>query len=870
MQHHLFTTILAIFLMAGNMNAIAQNKADKKRIYQTQRLDQPPDINGILDDSCWKLGDWSLNYVQQQPYERKTPSQNTSFKILYDDDNIYVAIRAFETEPERIDRQLARRDAFSGDIVGINFDSYFDHRTGFEFNLTAAGSKIDLVLLNDGWDTSWNAVWDGKVAMEDSAWTAEIKIPLSQLRYGNKKEHIWGLHAWRWINRHQEEDQWNLIPRDSPGYVYSFGELHGIQDLKPFRRIEIQPYSVGKVRATPQDNENPFINQYEKNLAFGLDGKFGLSSDFTMDLTVNPDFGQVEADPSEMNLSAFETYFPEKRPFFLEGRNILDYELGGDLLFYSRRIGHAPSYSPSLEENEYARNEENSTILNAMKITGKTPSGLSVGIVQSITAKEQVEIATPGNRYKETSEPYSNYFVSRVEKDYDNGNTILGGMFTATNRKIDEVHLNNIPKAAYSGGFDFLHHFMDKTYYFELQAAASHLRGDAEAIRSIQESSARYFQRPDARHVRLDTTRKEISGHGGRIKFGKNSNGPWRFSQTLNWRSPGLELNDLGYMQTADYLAHENYVAYVITTPFSIFRGMDISLDNDNTWDYSGQYLDSDLNAYCGMTFTNKWYTSIGAQRNFTQLDTRRLRGGPAIYYDGKWYINGYLQSDPSRKITGSVYLTRHIYDDHLSHALYAGANLSIEALQSLSFNVNIDYGHNQNAWQYVATESIRDQDEYFLGLIDQKNLGLTFRIELGITPDLTIQYYGSPFVSAGTYSEYKRVTNPKADQWQNRVYQISENEMQLDTENDEYRIEEYTGLNYTLENPDFNFREFRSNLVIRWEYSLGSTVYLVWTQGRNGYRENGHFSWQDDMDNLFNRQSNNVFLVKINRWLSL
>ena len=533
-----------------------------KRIYATQRLSTaPPKIDGRLDDECWQFGPWSGNYTQQIPTEGAAPSAQTELKIFYDNDNIYVAIRAND-DPNLIDRTRGRRDSFSGDIVGICFDSYHDYRTGFEFDLTASGGKIDLILMNEGWDESWDAVWDGKVAEEDSAWTAEFRIPLSQLRYSKEEVQVWGLHSWRWINRNMEEDQWALIPRDTPARMSAIGELHGINNLLNNRRIELLPYLRTQVHSFEKEANNPFATGRESNYAIGLDGKFGLSSDLTMDLTINPDFGQVEADPSVLNLTVYETFYDEKRPFFLEGKNIYDFEFEEDLLFYSRRIGHRPSYHPSLGENEYANTPENTDILGAVKLSGKSKNGLSIGILESVTAKEKSEIDIQGNRYFQTSEPLSNYFAARMQKDYDNSNTIIGGMLTATNRKIEDEHLNFLNRSAYTGGFDFRHQWQDKTYYIDAKALFSNIIGDPEAILNLQTASARYFQRPDAGHLAVDSTLTMLNGHGGLIEIGKRGNGNWRWELGANWRSPGLDLNDLGYLRKTDEMELHAGIAY--------------------------------------------------------------------------------------------------------------------------------------------------------------------------------------------------------------------------------------------------------------------------------------------------------------------
>ncbi|MEE4286608.1 MAG: DUF5916 domain-containing protein, partial [Mariniphaga sp.] len=304
--------------------------ASQRKIYHATRTELKPKIDGQLDDACWQqVGEWEGGFVQQQPNQAKAPSQETEIKILYDDTYLYMAIICFDNEPEKIRSILGRRDENMGDMAGIALDSYFDKQTAFEFNVTAAGQKVDLMHLGEyGWDFNWDAVWDGKSSVGDSAWYAEMRVPFSQLRYANKKEHVWGMHVWRWIDRLKEEDQWKLIPVDAPAMVYIFGELHGIKDIPNKRNFELLPYAKTK-----------YVSEAVKNptAGFGLDGKIGVTSDFTLDYTINPDFGQVEADPSVLNLTSYEVFYSEKRPFFLEGNSILDYGSGSDLLFYSRR-----------------------------------------------------------------------------------------------------------------------------------------------------------------------------------------------------------------------------------------------------------------------------------------------------------------------------------------------------------------------------------------------------------------------------------------------------------------------------------------------------------------------------------------------------
>jgi hypothetical protein len=601
--------------------------ASNKRIYTTQRIVNRPRIDGKLDDSCWRNeGYWDGNFIQQQPHQGRPPSQNTEVKILYDDDNLYVALRCYDNEPEKISPILGRRDDFtSGDIAGIALDTYFDKSTAFEFNVTAAGQKVDLVHLGAyEWDTNWDAVWEGKAHIEDSLWTIEMRIPLSQLRYSDKEEQVWGMHVWRWIDRFDEEDQWKLIPIDAPAMVYIFGELHGIKNIKRKRHVEIMPFVAARHFTGGLKSER---------LGYGIDGKIGLTSNFTLDFTVLPDFGQVEADPSELNLTSYEVFYDEKRPFFLEGNSILDFSAGSDMLFYSRRIGHAPSQYPSLSEGETALVPTGTTILNALKLTGKNKNGLSVGVVNSMTGNEFAEITGGESDRREKVEPFTNYFVGRVKQDINKGNTIIGGMVTSTLRSIKDNHLEFLPEKSWVGGFDFQHNWLNRKYFVDLKTFYTNISGSEEAISVLQRANRHMFHRVDATHLEFDPTLTTLDGWGGQLRGGKQS-GKFRATGTLSWRSPGVDLNDLGYLRDADIIIQRLNLRYQVNQPKGIIRNYYITLEERNDWTFGGENINTNLNLHGYAKFSNLWSLHIDAVRNFGKIDTRQLRGGPSLRID--------------------------------------------------------------------------------------------------------------------------------------------------------------------------------------------------------------------------------------------
>lgn len=876
--------VLWVFIGFSNLQALALSSfifsdslltEDGKRIYTTIKLTgSPPRIDGELTDECWDSeGYWSGNYRQFIPSEGADPSQQTEIKILYDDQNIYVAIRAYDNEPDKIDRRIGRRDDFSGDIVGVCFDSYYDHRTGFEFDLTAAGSKLDLVLLNDSWDTNWNAVWHGKVGIEDSAWTAEMQIPLSQLRYGNKQEQIWGLHAWRWINRNQEEDQWNLMPRDNPGYLYSIGELHGIKGISKARKIELLPYTVGKISAYEKEVGNPYATGLDKNLSIGLDGKIGISSDFTMDFTINPDFGQVEADPSVLNLSAFEIFFEEKRPFFLEGKNIFDFDFGEDLLFYSRRIGHNPIRSPELQEDEYVEHIENTTILGALKLTGKTKDGLSVGIMESLTSREKVEMTGSGDKKRqETVEPLTNYLIGRVQKDINKSNTIIGGMFTATNRVLDQPYLNYLNRNAYTGGMDFRTHWKNKTFFMDVKTVFSHIAGTEWAMEEMQYSSARYYQRPDADYLSVDSTCTQLSGHGGSIRIGKGANGKWRYSADFNWRSPGLELNDVGYLQISDIIDQGVSLAYVDNEPKGVFRNYNVSTGVSNNWNFGGQFISTRYHLFAESTFANKWQFNGSVMHQGNCLETRLLRGGPAVLLKGYWHNRYLVRTDNSKKLAFRLGYHFHIFEDEISKTNDITSGVTYRVTDALELSADMDYMMRKDNLQYMDRIDTDSEEKFIFGTLDRKTMGITLRMNYAISPDFTIQYYGNPYISAGIYDDIKRITDASAKEYEQLYHVFNENEIQYDEVDNHYHIDENQNgeLDFIIDNPDFNYHQFRSNLVARWEYKPGSTVFIVWTHGRSEYEDVSDFSINHGFNRIFDVHAQNVFLVKFNYWFEI
>jgi len=876
MQRSLLFIIVYLFIGTGAYAFGGRNTDDTThaalkrslRVYSAARLaGEKPLIDGILNDPCWKTGEWAGDFTQWVPREGAKPSQPTQFKILYDDKNIYVAVRAFDNEPDNIIRKGGRRDEFNGDIVGVTFDSYHDHRTGFEFDVTAAGQKIDLILTNpSNADANWNAVWYAKSGAEDSAWTVEFEIPLSQLRYSGDNEQIWGMHFWRWIDRLQEESDWEPQSSVGPGILYLFGEIHGIQGLPKSQRIEIMPYTLGKLKTFKSEPGNPFADKGRTWLGnAGLDAKVGISSSFTADLTVNPDFGQVESDPSVMNLTAFETLYEEKRPFFLEGKNIFNFDFDNVSIFYSRRIGHAPTYTPGLNSDEHMDYPDNTTILSALKVSGKTSEGLAVGVLQSITNRALAEVRSPDTQREVTVEPLTSYSIVRLQQDFEEGNTVLGGIITATNRVINDPQLNYMNRNAYTGGIDLLHQWNDKEFYINAKLVGSTITGSTGAISGLQNASARYYQRPDLDYIQFDSSRTQLTGCGGQIKIGKGSKGLWRYSSELNFRSPGLDLNDLGFMQTADVIKLSNSISYFVNQPISIFRTYSVGLNQTSNWDFGMRYLSSVAGTTIYLEFLNKWAFSTSLNYTPEALDTRLLRGGYAMLVPRSWSLGSYLRTDPSERIFFDCTYNVGGSANQNSRSSYVQPGLSVMPLTTLRVAVSINYSSNVDNLQYVDTRSVNNDKRYILARISQQSLGVTLRIDCNVTPELSLQYYGSPFSSVGRYSMFKELNNPRAADYNERFALVN-----LAQNGNTYEVYANNGPEYSFGNPDFAFKQFRSNLVFRWEYLPGSQIYLVWSHDRTAYDQPGDGSVEAAMRSLQYVSPANIFLAKLSYWFSI
>ena len=859
-----------VFLFCSTVSFSQEGLTNKipKRVYTTKKLTKTPIIDGDITDEAWNVVEWSSDFTEREPDEGTPPTYQTLFKVMYDSKYLYIAINALDEQPDLIQRRLSRRDGFAGDRVNVIIDSYHDKRTAFVFTITAAGVKGEEIASQNGqnWDESWNPVWFTNAKLDEFGWTAEMKIPLSQLRFGDAKEQIWGFNVIRNIFRLNERSMWQRIPNNQAGFISESGELHGLVDLTPQKQLEIQPFTLLQYDSYPKEGNNPYRDGSDFKANLGLDAKIGVTNDLTLDVTINPDFGQVEADPGAIALDGFQLFFREQRPFFVENKNIFDFQFanGSDNLFYSRRVGRNPHRGANLLNGEFADTPQNSTILGAAKFSGKTKNGWSIGVLESVTANEFATVKqTNGTTRKEIVEPLTNYFVTRVQKDFNERNSFIGGIFTATNRNLNG-NFKELHKAAYTGGIDFQHNWKNREYFLDGNIIMSHVLGSPEAIENTQRSITRLFQRTDAKHVSVDPTRTSLTGTGGRIELGKAGGGNWRYNGCFIWRSPELELNDVGFLRNTDKMIQFANLRYLWQVPTKTFRNASVEASQVTEYDFQKNLNRIRFEGEGNINWANNATSNVGFGTSIRGYSNAFLRGGPRWRTADNRYVYGSFGSDRSKKFSYNLNFTFVDADENVFKRQRYSIGFNYQPTDALNISLENQLELTQDRAQYVASLDFGNDKRYILGNINNDEFSTTIRFTYSINPNMSIQFYGQPFISRGRYSEFKFVNTAAADRFTDRVtiYDIN----QISPGTNVYTIDENSdnAIDYQFDKPDFSFAQFRSNLVARWEYIPGSEIFLVWAQGIVG-NENPEASLSTSLRNqVLSNRKENTFLLKV------
>ena len=814
---------------------------------QATKVDQAPVIDGFDTDAIWANIPVQSAFREARPTEDGDPRQRTEFKVAYDAKDLYVFVRAFDTHPDSIVKFLSRRDDFTpSDQLMVMIDSYHDRRTGYEFIVNPAGVKVDNAISNDGnEDDAWNGVWDVATQVDSLGWTAEFRIPFSQLRFAPSADVTFGFSVWRSIGRFTDRISWPLVRLSTNGFVSQFGTLTGLTGIEKPARMELAPYVVTKNQPDP-----PQGGKARENAAtVGGDLKYAVAPNITLNATINPDFGQVEADPSVLNLGAFQTFYNERRPFFVEGSNVFDFRINcfvvvdcqtGEALFYSRRIGRAPS----LGQYADASSPTATTIIGAGKLTGRFADGTSFGLLDAVTERAS-------NRADQTLEPRTNYSVARFNRDFDKGNGSVGVMLTGVNRAMDRWSSAYLPSAAYSGGLDARRR--RGNYEVSGSLMASYLTGSDSAVALVQQSSAHYFQRPDD-GIAYDSTRTSLGGTAAELRFAKVGGNRLHFESGYAQRSAGFETNDIGFLNLADQRTWNNWAALAWRRPTRAFQQLNWNFNYWMYWTLNGQTEERSFNSNFHTQWKNYWWTHLGFTKGLGQTECARdcTRGGPSLKQEAYFAPWGGVQSDNRRRLTYGTWFNYNRGDNGRSNRFSTSPWIAYKFSSSFRTELDVDYAtnHNDSQWFGNFVDSV-GTTHYTFAELRQKTFDFTFRVDYIFTPNSTLQVYASPFVSKGTYYRVREAVNPQADRYADRFAAYGDTAV--------------------TNNPGgFNFKAFNSNVVYRWEYRPGSTLFLVWSQGRGqDDPTEGHENFRGDFRNLFSTRATDRFLVKVSYWFN-
>ncbi len=833
-------------------------------------------MDGRLDDAAWVSARWIDDFVEKMPVEGGTPTDSMRIAILYDDHALYVGARLYARDPAHIQAPLSRRDnTAQAEHLWVSLDTYHDRRTAYSFGVTATGVRMDWYHPRDNEydiDPTFDPVWEARAVIDSVGWTTEMRIPFSQLRFNRSDVQVWGFNADHWIPARNEDVFWIPVPQNRTGWSSWMGDLVGIRGIAPSRRLELLPYTAGSATVTGNRNRaDPFDDGRNLEARAGTDLKMGFGPNLTLDATVNPDFGQVEADPAVVNLSAFEVFFDEKRPFFLEGDQLL--RGNGPSYFYSRRIGAPP---PGSATGDFVHYPANSTILAAGKVTGRLASGLSVGTLAAVTAREFARTYdTAGAAFGRAQvAPPTGYGVVRLQQQFGANASTIGATLTAVRR--DEAPGSGLAalldRQAVTGGLDGVVRWGGGVYQLSGYAGFSAVNGDAAALLGIQTSPAHFYQRPDAGYIRVDSTRTALRGYTLGVDVGKTGGGHWRYDAGFGIESPGLELNDAGRLFNADGRSAFANVRYRETRPGHWYQGYGLGVFTNAEWDFGGirQYAVSEQTA--DVTFKNYWVLSGYFDQSWPSLDHALTRGGPLMATPRALEAGVRLGSNFGAQTAWSL---RASYgrDALGGEATRVGGSLSIRPTSRVELSMTPSYAREIGSRQYVTTLDSGGPatygQRYVFGTIDRSTVSTQLRMTYTLTPELTIELYAEPFAASGRYHGIGELARGRSTDLTVYARDTALSPSLVRDAAGNYTLKDANGYRRPIGNPDFNVLSFRSNLVLRWEWRPGSTLFLVWQQNRFTADTRGVLVGPADLWDSFRAAGDNFLALKVSYWLA-
>jgi hypothetical protein len=844
------------------------------------------EIDGVLDEAAWAGARLFTEFTQGQPVEGDPAEHDTEVRVLFGDAAVWIGARMWDPEPGRIQARLTRRDNFgSFDQFGVMFDPNLDGLTGYGFLVSAANVQTDMYLYDDDrQDQNWDAVWASAVTIDEQGWTAEIRVPLAQLRYESSSEpQTWGVNFFRRRIASNEESWYALVSRLRTGTVSQMSRLDNVVVDRSARRLELVPYAVSSLHSGPSEDGDPFFDGTAANGRVGVDLSYGLGAAFTLDATINPDFGQVEADPAVINLSAFETFFDERRPFFVEDARVFDFTLSGgrNQLFYSRRVGRAPQGgAPS--GTDFTDVPDNATILGAAKIAGRTTNGVSIGALAAVTGSEHGEaLFTDGSRGDFLVEPRSEYGTVSVAKDFRGGASQIGVLGTAMHRALpSDGSFDWLSSTAYSGGVRFNHQWDDRNWAVFGYVSGSHVRGDAEAITRIQRSSIHYYQRTDATRFAVDSAATSIGGRDWRVTLAKQNGEHWTWSLWAAEVSKGFEVNDLGFSTRSEVLDGGTRLTYREIQPGRVFRNYNIGVSTFHNWSHDALddawSIDSWNNAHTSGNysfnafgqFLNYWGVGTNLSVSPERMDRRATRGGPMMVSPPSMNWNVNVNTDRRKAVSMGMFFG--LNDERVGRGggWNLGSFLNLQPSDNVSISLEPRFGTSRSSDQYVTATSVLPHAptygrRYIFADLDQRTFEMGTRLDWTFTPTLSLQLFAQPLLSSADYVTYKQLAAAQTYDFIDLGPSDPSGTQSADFDND-------GTADFTFTDRDFNFRSLVGNAVLRWEYRPGSAIFLVWQRAQSHSASVGDFDFGRDLGELFDAPTDDRFILKINYWLGL
>jgi len=879
---------VVLLLTAGLAASAAAQSSSPVPPVPAFRLTAPITVDGRLDEDAWQRRPAVLRLTQRDPVEGAVPRESTWVWVAFDDRALYVAARLWDAHPDSIVSQLVRRDVSTAtDRFFVYLDTYGDRRSGYYFGITAAGVLLDGTLFNDNQsDAAWDGVWEGEARIDrgtperpGSGWTCELRIPVAQLRSRPGIEQPWGINFKRCIARGNETDYLVVLSKTLSGFVSRFPTLAGFETAHRGRSVALVPYVTGKAEYLAHDPADPFHDGSDYTPGAGADLRASVGNNLTLNAAVNPDFGQVEVDPAVVNLTDVESYFEEKRPFFTENARVFSFGKEGaatywnlnwpnPTFFYSRRIGRAPQGRAPLYA-DYSDVPVATHILGAAKLTGKPVEGFDFGMLQAVTSSEDARLSSSGVESKTEVEPLTWYGVMRGLRQFPGRYNGVGALATMTQRHFGDDGLEpELNRQALMAGLDGWH-FLDRRKVWVLSgwAGMTRVAGTRERILALQRNPVHYLQRPDARELGVDSSATSLTGYGGRVWLNKQE-GNVLFNSAVGILSPKFELNDVGYLSRADATNAHVGLGYQWTEPNGWRKNLSvvgIALASGNR--------DGDVTTRAGylnptITFTNDWTLNLEYMPLLPAMNDRRTRGGPLALEPGASWWQVTLDSDPSRRTAWHVGCEGSAAAATGSRYWLITPSVEWKPASNLTLSAGPTFERNLEDGQYVRRAydpAFVPADfggyRYVFARLDQRTVSAEIRLDVSFTRNLTLQTYVQPFISAGSFGDYKELARSHS-------YDFVHYGGAYDAETGVVTPAD-GGAPFVVGDPSFNYKSLRGNAVLRWEYRPGSVLYLVWTQSREDYEALGQLRFGPSTRRMFDAPASDVFLVKLTYHLS-